>query len=164
MRRPTLKRIIAPNASTAGLRYGTFRVSLATPIRNGINEGLVILLGRALGDQSRLTPRLRKEIRRLGIRYPNLDKLHPTLAHPLAVRSDPLAGRLCPYPGGSCACGATRQHETSERARSCARLPLGATVCASAWTRASFCSSGALHVTEGYSNLCSARCVDQASR
>ena len=100
MRRPTLKRIIAPNASTGWLRNGTLRVSLPTPIGNGINEGLVILLGRALGDQSRLTPRLREEIRRLGIRYPNLDKLHPTLAHSLAIRSDPLAGRLCPCAGG----------------------------------------------------------------
>jgi hypothetical protein len=100
-----------------------------------------------------LTPRLRKEIRRLGIRYPNLDKLHPTLAHSLAIRSDPLAGRLCPCAGGSRALAArltaTRSRSARlARARLCSQAPaLGPGVAFH------FAAPLSLHVTQGLLRL-----------
>src|SRR5512146_2838277 len=64
------------------------RVSPRIPIRDSVDEALVPLGVRTLGDRKGLPVRLGQKGRRPHVWYPNLDRPQPLLAQPLAMRSD----------------------------------------------------------------------------
>ncbi len=60
--------------------------SFAVPVRDGVDERLIVTLMLALCDRERLPVRLGLEGRRADVRHPDLDRSQALPAQPVTVR------------------------------------------------------------------------------